>query len=34
MTELPRQQCAVMVAGGPTAVLDLGGLRIVSDPTL
>ena len=22
-----------MVAGGPTAVLDVGGLRIVSDPT-
>jgi hypothetical protein len=22
-----------MVVGGPTAVLDLGGLRIVSDPT-
>jgi hypothetical protein len=22
-----------MVVGGPTVVLDLGGLRIVSDPT-
>ena len=22
-----------MVVGGPTTVLDLGGLRIVSDPT-
>jgi L-ascorbate metabolism protein UlaG (beta-lactamase superfamily) len=31
--ELSRQDCAAMVAGGPTAVLDLGGLRIVSDPT-
>jgi L-ascorbate metabolism protein UlaG (beta-lactamase superfamily) len=33
MTGLPRQECAAMVVGGPTAVLDLGGLRIVSDPT-
>ena len=33
MTELPRQECAALVVGGPTAVLDLGGLRIVSDPT-
>lgn len=32
-TELSRQQCAVTVLGGPTAVFDLGGLRIVSDPT-
>jgi L-ascorbate metabolism protein UlaG (beta-lactamase superfamily) len=31
--ELPRQECAATVLGGPTAVLDLGGLRIVSDPT-
>jgi L-ascorbate metabolism protein UlaG (beta-lactamase superfamily) len=31
--ELSRQECAVMVVGGPTAVLDLGGLRIVTDPT-
>lgn len=30
---LSRQQCAVTVLGGPTAVIDLGGLRIVSDPT-
>lgn len=30
---LPRQQCAATVLGGPTTVLDLGGLRIVSDPT-
>jgi L-ascorbate metabolism protein UlaG (beta-lactamase superfamily) len=30
---LERQECAAMVTGGPTAVLDLGGLRIVSDPT-
>lgn len=30
---LPRQDCAAMVIGGPTAVLDIGGLRIVSDPT-
>ncbi|MER6345154.1 MBL fold metallo-hydrolase [Streptomyces sp. NPDC001595] len=32
-TTLPRQDCAVTVLGGPTAVIDLGGLRIVSDPT-
>ncbi|MEU1513858.1 MBL fold metallo-hydrolase [Streptomyces sp. NPDC005811] len=32
-TGLPRQECAVTVLGGPTAVIDLGGLRIVSDPT-
>lgn len=31
--ELPRQDGAVMVIGGPTTVVDLGGLRIVSDPT-
>ena len=31
--ELPRQDGAAMVVGGPTTVLDLGGLRIVSDPT-
>ena len=30
---LPRQQCAAMVTGGPTTILDLGGLRVVSDPT-
>jgi hypothetical protein len=24
---------AAMVVGGPTTVLDLGGLRVVSDPT-
>ncbi|MFE7216744.1 MBL fold metallo-hydrolase [Streptomyces sp. NPDC057611] len=30
---LPRQECAVMVLGGPTAVIDIGGLRIVTDPT-
>jgi L-ascorbate metabolism protein UlaG (beta-lactamase superfamily) len=30
---LPRQESAAMVLGGPTAVLDIGGLRIVSDPT-
>ena len=30
---MTRQQCAAMVVGGPTTVLDLGGLRIVSDPT-
>ena len=33
MAELSRPECAAMVAGGPTAILDLGGLRIVSDPT-
>ncbi|WP_235215265.1 MBL fold metallo-hydrolase [Phaeacidiphilus oryzae] len=32
-TELARQECAVTILGGPTAVLDIGGLRIVSDPT-
>jgi len=31
--ELSRQDCAAMVVGGPTAVLDVGGLRIVTDPT-
>ncbi|WP_046732080.1 MBL fold metallo-hydrolase [Streptomyces humi] len=30
---LPRQEGAVTVLGGPTAVIDLGGLRVVSDPT-
>ena len=30
---MTRQECAATVLGGPTAVLDLGGLRIVSDPT-
>ena len=30
---IARRECAGMVVGGPTAVLDLGGLRIVSDPT-
>ena len=30
---MTRQQCAAMVLGGPTTVLDLGGLRVVSDPT-
>ncbi|WP_218004869.1 MBL fold metallo-hydrolase [Actinomadura macra] len=30
---LERQHCAAMVIGGPTTVLDLGGLRIVADPT-
>lgn len=32
-TRLSRQECAVTVLGGPTAVIDIGGLRIVSDPT-
>ncbi|XVU30125.1 MBL fold metallo-hydrolase [Actinoplanes sp. CA-054009] len=32
-TVMPRQDRAVTVLGGPTAVIDLGGLRIVSDPT-
>ncbi|MFD7405971.1 MBL fold metallo-hydrolase [Streptomyces sp. NPDC059866] len=32
-TELARQECAVTVLGGPTAVIDIGGLRLVSDPT-
>ena len=30
---IARQECAATVLGGPTAVIDLGGLRIVSDPT-
>ncbi|MFJ9741997.1 MBL fold metallo-hydrolase [Streptomyces sp. NPDC101166] len=30
---LPRHDGSAMVVGGPTTVLDLGGLRIVSDPT-
>ena len=30
---LSRQDGAITVLGGPTAVIDLGGLRIVSDPT-
>ncbi|MET8767137.1 MBL fold metallo-hydrolase [Streptomyces sp. NPDC004658] len=32
-TGLSRQACAVTVLGGPTAVIDIGGLRVVSDPT-
>jgi len=32
-TGLSRQECAITVLGGPTAVIDMGGLRIVSDPT-
>src|SRR6185312_7782882 len=32
-TVMTRQECAATVLGGPTTVLDLGGLRIVSDPT-
>ncbi|NUR71751.1 MAG: MBL fold metallo-hydrolase [Hamadaea sp.] len=30
---LTRQDAAIAVLGGPTAVLDLGGLRVVVDPT-
>jgi L-ascorbate metabolism protein UlaG (beta-lactamase superfamily) len=30
---LSRQEGAITVLGGPTAVIDVGGLRIVSDPT-
>ncbi|MFI9219399.1 MBL fold metallo-hydrolase [Streptomyces werraensis] len=30
---LPRHDGSAMVVGGPTTVIDLGGLRIVSDPT-
>jgi L-ascorbate metabolism protein UlaG (beta-lactamase superfamily) len=30
---IARERCAAMVVGGPTAILDLGGLRVVSDPT-
>ncbi|MFC9503501.1 MBL fold metallo-hydrolase [Streptomyces sp. NPDC057002] len=32
-TGLSREDCAITVLGGPTAVIDIGGLRIVSDPT-
>ena len=32
-TMLARQECAATVLGGPTTVLDLGGLRLVVDPT-
>ena len=28
-----RRECAAMVLGGPTTLLDLGGLRILVDPT-
>ena len=30
---MPSRENAAMVVGGPTVVLDLGGLRVVSDPT-
>ncbi len=30
---IARERCAAMVVGGPTVILDLGGLRVVSDPT-
>jgi hypothetical protein len=33
ITALPRQECAATVLGEPTTVLDIGWLRIVSDPT-
>ncbi|MBR7826029.1 MBL fold metallo-hydrolase [Actinospica sp. MGRD01-02] len=33
MIDLARRACAATVLGGPTTVIDLGGLRIVSDPT-
>ncbi|MFH9086479.1 MBL fold metallo-hydrolase [Streptomyces sp. NPDC017673] len=32
-TGLSRRECAATVLGGPTVVIDIGGLRIVSDPT-
>ena len=28
-----RRECAVSVLGGPTTVVDIGGRRIVMDPT-
>ncbi|GAA4586355.1 MBL fold metallo-hydrolase [Planotetraspora phitsanulokensis] len=28
-----RQKCAITVLGGPTTVIDMGGLRIIADPT-
>ncbi|WP_203974755.1 MBL fold metallo-hydrolase [Planotetraspora silvatica] len=28
-----RHRCAVTVLGGPTTVIDIGGLRIIADPT-
>ncbi|WP_432984220.1 MBL fold metallo-hydrolase [Dactylosporangium sp. CA-233914] len=33
MRGVERHACAAAILGGPTAVLDLGGLRIVTDPT-
>jgi L-ascorbate metabolism protein UlaG (beta-lactamase superfamily) len=33
MINLTRQDCAATVLGGPTTVIDIGGLRIVVDPT-
>ena len=30
---MTKYESAAMVVGGPTTVLDLGGLRVVSDPT-
>ncbi|MEV8511090.1 MBL fold metallo-hydrolase [Dactylosporangium sp. NPDC051484] len=33
LTALPPDACAATVLGGPTVLLALGGLRIVSDPT-
>lgn len=32
-TRLSWQECAIILLGGPTAVIDIGGLRIVGDPT-
>ncbi len=28
-----RRDCAISVLGGPTTVVDIGGRRIVMDPT-
>jgi L-ascorbate metabolism protein UlaG (beta-lactamase superfamily) len=30
---LARQECSITILGGPTTVLDIGGLRVVADPT-
>ncbi|MFE7212257.1 hypothetical protein ACFY0A_28205 [Streptomyces sp. NPDC001698] len=33
-TRLSRHECAITIRGGPTAVIDVGHPRIVSDPAL
>ncbi|MFD4974383.1 hypothetical protein [Streptomyces sp. NPDC058424] len=31
-TRMSRQECAITILGGPAAVINIGDLRIVSDP--